>query len=106
VARELGLDLSDHRSRPLAAIDPASVDIVFVMEPTQGLRWGLAPFRARSPVLLLGLLAGDPFIPDPFGRDPDTFRRCFATIDSAIDRFFERGPSDATRVTGRHRSAG
>jgi protein-tyrosine phosphatase len=106
VARELGLDLSAHRSRPLVAIDPATIDVVFVMEPTQILRGGLAPFRARSPILMLGSLAGDPLIPDPFGRDPETFRRCFAAIDLAIDRLLELGSSGATRVIGPHPATG
>ncbi len=76
------------------------------MEPTQALRETLAPFRSRCPILMLGSLAGDPFIPDPFGRDPDTFRQCFATIDITIERLLERGSPDAARITGSHRPAG
>jgi len=106
VARQLGLDLSAHRSRSLSAIDPASVEVVFVMEPAQMLRGDLSPFRARSPVLLLGSLAEDPFIADPFGRDHDAFRICFAAIDTALDRLLQPGSGPTAGLTGQPPAAG
>ena len=94
VARARGVDLAGHRSRALAAFDPRDLDAVFVMEPVQALHPALASFRARMPVLTLGMAAGDPLIADPYGRDDDAFHRCFAEIERAVELYWGRPDRD------------
>lgn len=88
VARARGVDLSGHRSQPLAAFPPAQVDVVFVMEPVQALHPALDRFRDRVPVLTLGMAAGDPLIVDPYGQDDAAFHRCFSEIERAVTLFW------------------
>jgi protein-tyrosine phosphatase len=91
-AARLGLDISRHRSRPLAPADLADPDLVLVMEAEQA-----AAFRARAPALsrsvyLLGdFLAAPPFgIADPWGGSEADFDEVFAQIVAALDRLTQR----------------
>jgi protein-tyrosine phosphatase len=88
VAARYGVDLSQHRSRPLGPTDFELPDLVLVMEAAQA-----AAFRARAPALaerihrLGNFLATRPFgIPDPWGCSEAVFDRTFAQIATALDR--------------------
>jgi protein-tyrosine phosphatase len=91
-AARLGLDISRHRSRPLAPADLADPDLVLVMEAEQA-----AAFRDRAPALapstfVLGdFLAAPPFgIADPWGCSEADFDAIFAQIVAALDRLTQR----------------
>jgi protein-tyrosine phosphatase len=88
VARARGVDLSEHRSRTIQDFDPQEIDVVFVMEPVQVLHPALGLFRTRMPILTLGMVAGDPLIEDPYGRNEAAFHRCFAEIERAVDLYW------------------
>lgn len=81
VVRELGGDLSRHRSRLLREANIASADVVLVMEANQ--REALqAEFPAHAAkVHLLSALAGQTFdIVDPSGEDIEAYRRVAGQI--------------------------
>lgn len=90
VAREHGIDLTEHRSRTVVAEDVATFDLIVVMEAEQLARLN-ATFRARAPrVLVLGDLDPEPIarrsIVDPFGRGLGEFRSSYARIDRCTAR--------------------
>lgn len=98
LAARQGLDLTPHRSRPLAPEDLCEPDLVLVMEAAQA-----AAFRARAPALaervyLLGdFLAAPPFvIEDPWSCSEAVFERVFAQIAAALDRLTLRLTDRAT----------
>jgi protein-tyrosine phosphatase len=88
VARARGIDLSRHRSQSLDAFDPRQIDVVFVMEPLQTLHPALDSFRSQLPVLTLGMVAGDPLIADPYGKDEAAFHSCFSAIERAVGLYW------------------
>lgn len=68
VCREIGLDLSAHRSRPLTAELVRWADRIFVMEDAHGLAVReLVPEVGEQVVIPLGPLAGRAYIADPIG---------------------------------------
>jgi len=84
VLREVGVDLSAHRSRPAAADLIARADDVVVMT-----RGHLATVANRYPVLggALRMLCGpDGDLDDPIGGGPDVYKACATTIRQHVDR--------------------
>jgi protein-tyrosine phosphatase len=84
VLRDLGVDLSGHRSRPASADLIARADDVIAMT-----RGHLTTLVGRYPVLggALRLLcgpAGD--LDDPIGGGPDVYRACATTVREHVDR--------------------
>jgi protein-tyrosine phosphatase len=84
VLRDLGTDLSAHRSRPASADLIARADDVIAMT-----RGHLTTLVGRYPVLagalrLLCGSAGD--LDDPIGGGPDVYRACATTIQDHVDR--------------------
>ena len=84
VLRDLGVDLSAHRSRPASADVIARADDVVAMT-----RAHLTTLVGRYPVLggTLRLLcgpAGD--LDDPIGGGPDVYRACATTVREHVDR--------------------
>ena len=77
-ARELGADLSGHRSQPLTAELLARVDYLFTMTSAH-LRTLqlLAPTEGVAPRLLS---AAGTDVPDPIGREPEVYRDCAQQI--------------------------
>lgn len=64
--RELGLDLSGHRSRALTEELVRWADRIFVMEPAHAVRVReLVPDLPEDRVIGLGPYAGKPFVADP-----------------------------------------
>lgn len=84
VLREMGVDLSAHRSRPCSADLIARADDVIAMT-----RSHLLSLVSKYPVLngALRLLCGpDGDLDDPIGGGPDVYRKCARTIHQHVDR--------------------
>jgi protein-tyrosine phosphatase len=82
--REMGVDLSAHRSRPCSADVIARADDVVAMT-----RGHLLTLVGKYPVLTgaLRLLCGpDGDLDDPIGGSPDVYRKCARTIHQHVDR--------------------
>lgn len=79
VCNEIGLDLSHHRPRPLRERDLYVCDIFVVMTPLHA-ETLLSIGIPKEKIYILG--GG---IPDPYGSDLATYRRCRKTIEEAID---------------------
>ncbi|MCL2817409.1 MAG: low molecular weight protein arginine phosphatase [Clostridiales bacterium] len=86
--RERGLDLSEHRSRPLS--DGLLVGADWIVTMTQAQKRLVMQARPGfEQVVSLGEFAeGD--IADPFGRDAEVYRRCAAKIEDALEKFLAR----------------
>jgi protein-tyrosine phosphatase len=76
-AREVGLDLAAHRSKPVEAESVRAAALIFVMEQSHA-DW-LSASSGRSGVLL----DGDD-IDDPYGQDLDAYRFTRDTIVAAV----------------------
>lgn len=92
VARERGVDLSAHFSKPATAIEYSDRDLILVLEPQHLACFTGAVAAARSQLSLLGLWCRDPapFIPDPFGKHDACFRFAFDLIDDAVQHIGSR----------------
>ncbi len=88
VARERGLDTSDHRARMVTAQAARAADLVFVMEPSHVRSMRRVSAESLSRTLYLGALTlggSRPLvIEDPYGLPEAVFRTCFDQIDAAI----------------------
>jgi protein-tyrosine-phosphatase len=88
VAREMGLDLTGHRSVLVTAAMLQASDLVVVMSPEQAIaiRWRGVPNDV--PVVVLGDLDPLPVesrsIVDPWGCDEQTFRASYERVDRCI----------------------
>ena len=90
VCRELGLDLSDHRSQPISPDLLTWADRVVVMDLEQATH-----MRSYYPVvgdklLLLGPFGGTGDIADPRGGWTWTFRRTRKLLETCIDALVRR----------------
>jgi protein-tyrosine phosphatase len=91
VARELGLDLTAHRSRPLLAEDVRWADRIFVMEDQHALAVRELVPELPEIVVPLGPYAGEPAIADPMGSwFPSRYRRTRDELRRALERWFDR----------------
>lgn len=82
--RAFGIDLSDHRSRPLTAEMLASADWVFGM--TQAHCEALAPYAKSLGISLQVLSPSGYDIIDPFGADLAAYHSCAAMIWAAVQQ--------------------
>jgi 3-deoxy-manno-octulosonate cytidylyltransferase (CMP-KDO synthetase) len=89
VAREHGIDLTDHRARAVCSSDFEEFDLVVALD-----RRNLADLSRQCPVhyahklaLLLDFAAGCGHrdVPDPYGGSADDFGRTFALIRAGVD---------------------
>lgn len=83
VCREIGVDITRHRARGITDIgDISAFDLFAAMTPTQAyvLRQAGVP---EDRVCVLG-----DGIPDPFGGDEETYRRCRDSIQRALDALY------------------
>jgi L-threonylcarbamoyladenylate synthase len=78
IARDLGVELSGHRSQPLTAELLARADYLFAMT-TSHLR-ALLPFAPREGVQPRLLSSDGSDVPDPIGREPEVYRACAQQI--------------------------
>lgn len=87
VGAEHGLDLAGHRSRPL---DPELVhwaDLILAMSPSH-MAAVVELGGAEKVAMLTDFIEGPGFgapIDDPFGGDPDAYRRAYDQIAAAVD---------------------
>ena len=92
VAKEQGVDLSQHRAQPLTSSLVREADLILVMEP--GHRWELLYHRseAASKIFLLTHFAPsgdrDRGIADPYGMDIEAYRLCFREIRECVESLF------------------
>jgi len=89
VAREYGLDVSGHRSRPMSPFLLDWADIVLTMESyMRDEIHRMWPQRNLDKVFLLGGFApgnsSAKEIDDPYGGSADDFRRCFQEIEISV----------------------
>jgi len=87
VMQERGLDISQHRSRPIdrALLNEAAVVLVMTRHHREALRVEFPEFAAR--IYLISELIGRQFeIPDPFGGSLDDYRQCAADLDDIFKR--------------------
>lgn len=93
VAKEHGVDLSQHRAQPLSASLIRDADLILVMEP--GHRWELLYQRpdAASKIFLLRHFAPsgdrDREIADPYGMDMEAYRLSFQEIRECVESLFD-----------------
>ncbi len=92
VMRELGIDLSSHRSQGVAMGILARADVIYVMERKHEQKLLADQPALRGKVRLLGLLddAANPEIPDPIGKERAFYLsvrdRIVACVDLALDQ--------------------
>lgn len=86
VAREFGVDLDGHRSRPLTADDVAAAEAIFVFDERNHRDVRRRFPQARGKVHLLGALSDDGplIVDDPIDGGEQEFRRVYAEIAHAL----------------------
>ena len=100
VAKTLGVDLMDHRSKPVTEDMIENTDMIFTMEHRQAafMRENF-PDHVRKIFLLplfdtntppAGEYAKRYNIPDPYGKSEKDFLECFRMIESSIEGFLSR----------------
>jgi protein-tyrosine phosphatase len=84
VMQEIGIDISDHRSRQITQAIVDNTDIFVVMTPEHGVtlafHYGVDPEKMAIP--------GEG-IPDPYGRDLKTYRLCRDALVEAVPQLIE-----------------
>lgn len=83
VCKEIGVDVSGHRSHRITEQDIASADLLAVMTQTHA----YILYRAGVPQGKIYVL-GDQ-IPDPFGGDLNIYRACRDSIAAALEKLLE-----------------
>jgi protein-tyrosine phosphatase len=92
VAKEHGVDLSQHRAQPLTSSLIQDADLILVMEPEH--RRELLHYRAEAAtkVFLVRHFASsgdrDRAIADPYGMDMEAYRLCFQEIRECVESLF------------------
>jgi protein-tyrosine-phosphatase len=94
VALEHGIDLGDHRSRPLVQELVSNAQVILTMGPHHLDRAEALGGTGRS--WLLTDYAGGPPRPvsDPFGGDLDVYRATFTELEQAIGAILDRIVAD------------
>lgn len=98
VAKEGGIDLSDHRTRMLTETDIRKADLIFVMERRhEEYIISKYPQTASKLYLLKDFkkignfdTSENPDIEDPIAKDVGFYRKTFAVIKESIDRVLEQ----------------
>ncbi len=98
VAMEHGIDLGEHRARPLAPEMVAASDVILVMGPHHLERAEALGGSGRS-WLLTGFVNADSARPvgDPFGGDLDVYRSTFEELEREIAGVFDRIAAERAR---------
>jgi protein-tyrosine-phosphatase len=93
VAKEHGVDLSQHRAQPLTSSHMRDADLILVMEPEHLRELLYHRSEVASKVFLLRHFAPsgdrDRAIADPYGRDVDAYRSCFQEIKECVEVLFD-----------------
>jgi protein-tyrosine-phosphatase len=83
--RGYGLDITDHRSKPVSERLVEWADLILVMEPWQQMHVSSLFPTARGKTHLLTEYAGERgSVSDPYGSGADTYRRCAALLHSLL----------------------
>lgn len=93
VAAEAGLNLRDHRARPLSRKLVDWADLILAMGPTHLFAAGKLGGEAKSALLMEFAESGEEGgigIPDPFGGDVDSYRETMRVLRESIDRVVDR----------------
>ncbi len=99
VALEQGIDLGDHRSRPLAQELVREAQIILTMGPHHLDRAEALGGAGRS-WLLTDYAWGTPRpVSDPFGGDLEVYRATFVELEEAIAAVLDRIVADRSRST-------
>jgi protein-tyrosine-phosphatase len=97
VALEHGIDLGDHRSRPLAQELVSHAQVILTMGPHHLDRAEALGGTGRS-WLLTDFGGGTPRpVSDPFGGDLDVYRATFTELEQAIGAVLDRIVADRAR---------
>ncbi len=97
VALEHGLNLGDHRSRPLAQELVSNAQLVLTMGPHHLDRVEALGGTGRT-WLLTDYAGGTPRpVSDPFGGDLDVYRATYVELEQAIDAVLDRIVADRSR---------
>jgi len=84
-AREMGYDLSTHKTTPIVYPILNETDLLIAMEPWQAeiIRYELG---SEHHTTLLGLWMNPkrPLLVDPYGRSPEYFKNCFRYIEKSV----------------------
>jgi len=94
VMKEEGMDLSNHKSRPIIDEELKNSDLIFVMENRQRLYLIARYPKAANNIYLLKefkkigelTFSNEPDIPDPIGKDLDFYKKVFSMIKESIER--------------------
>ena len=91
VMRDHGLDLNDHRSKPLDSSLISWADLILVME-----YWhkqdviSLFPESQKKTFLLSEYAGEEGEVPDPYGYGIDKYRECAAMLQRLLPKVIER----------------
>lgn len=95
-ADELGIDMSDHRTKNVRDYRPEPGDLVLVMEPGQiqelkeyarERQW---PDTVQLSILPLFKRSPSPYLHDPFSATPAFFDHCEQQVKEAVDGIIDR----------------
>lgn len=90
-AKQMGYDLSAHRTTPIVYLSLRKSDLLVAMEPWQAyfVKTNLA---RHHQITLLGLWGKRkrPYIADPYNRSPEYFLNCFEYISGAVKNIADK----------------
>lgn len=93
VAAEAGLDLGEHRARPLTRKLVEWADLILAMGPTHLFAAGKLGGEDKSALLLEfagSAEEGGIGIPDPFGGDVESYRQTVRVLRESVERVIDR----------------
>ena len=92
VAPQFGVDLSTHRSKPMADVPARAGDLFVFFEPKHLQEFRQLPDFKTAPATVLGMwLAGPrPYIHDPYGLSEKHFAHCYERIRAGVNALRER----------------
>jgi protein-tyrosine phosphatase len=91
-ALEAGIDISNHRARPLTRELLAQSDLILVMQPHHAAAAAALLPEAASRIRTLTAYAGEEGegVTDPIGLGPDGYRRVFRRLTDLLQRALPR----------------
>jgi protein-tyrosine phosphatase len=92
IAKERGLDLSEHRSAKYHPNDLTPTDLVLVFEPEHFTAVGRSLLPTGCQISLIGIWGERPrpLVADPYGKSDAYFQTCFAVIDRRLGAISDR----------------
>ena len=90
--RDIGIDLSTHRSKGIQQEHVEWADYVLTMEAHHGAFVSTHFPESRHKVVCLAHLIGEVGVPDPIGRNPRFFKKNRTMVERAVEAFLQRLP--------------